>query len=75
MVSTSHMNWNTSINELQLLGVRGIPRDLYERIKPIKFEIDVIDSKGRFVNLLGYFSPLCGVPWELFSKCSKAVTK
>ena len=55
------MNLNTSINALQLLGVQGTPGDLYECIKPIKFKIDDIDPKRRFVNLFSDFSPLWGV--------------
>ena len=50
------------INALEFLGVRGTPGDLYECVKPIKFKIDDIDPKGRFVNLFGGFSPLCAAP-------------
>ena len=56
------MNSNTSINALKLFGVLGTPGDLYECVKPIKFKIDDIDPKGRFVNLFGGFGPLCGDP-------------
>ena len=35
--------------------------ELYECFKPIKYKIDDIDPKERFVNLFGDFSPLCAV--------------
>ena len=35
-------------------------RGTYGCIKPIQLKIDDIDLKGRFVNLFGNFSPLCG---------------
>ena len=54
-VSTSHMN-----ECIIILGVRGTPGDLYECIKPINFKIGDIEPKGRFVNLIGDFSTLCG---------------
>ena len=55
------MNLNTSINVLNYLVSEGLQGTIYECIKPIKFKIDDIDPKGRFVNLFGDFSPLWGV--------------
>ena len=52
------MNLTTEISASHFWGVWGTPRDLDGCIKPIKFKIDDIDPKARFVNLFGDFSPL-----------------
>ena len=48
--------------------------DPYGCIKPIKFKLNNIDPKRRFVNLFEEFSPLCGGAYLLlFSRCKNVL--